>query len=124
MLSLLCHSISLLTEIFLVVDGLDQCSPEEQRNLLQSFFQLIQMPANHGIVKILISARESIEKEVERALETTQHLRIGLADTDAGLALFTDEILADKRRGEELVVGDETIMDEIADKLRAGGEGM
>ncbi|KAK2756370.1 nacht domain protein [Colletotrichum kahawae] len=124
LLSLLDHSISLLEKTFLIVDGLDQCSPDEQHALLQSFSRLIQTPHNKESVKILISSRESMSKEVDGALAPTKHLRIGLADTNADLARYAEEVLLEKRRQKHLRVRDGTIMDEIVDKLRIGGEGM
>lgn len=123
LLSLLNHSISLLEHTFLVVDGLDQCSPEEQDTLLQLFSRLFKS-RNDGAVKIFISVRESMKEEVDRVLKTTEHLRIGLADTNADLARYAEEILAERRDQRRLVVGDEMIMHEILDKLRIGGEGM
>ncbi|KAF4875296.1 Vegetative incompatibility protein HET-E-1 [Colletotrichum siamense] len=110
LLSLL--NISLLEDSFLVIDGLDQCSPQEQHTLLQTFSRLMQMSNGHGRVKILVSGRESTAKEVDRALAPTKHLRTGLADTSADLA-----------RG-QLVLGDESIMDQIVHQLQTSGEGM
>ncbi|KAH0426134.1 hypothetical protein CcaCcLH18_10544 [Colletotrichum camelliae] len=124
LLSLLSHGISLLEKTYLVVDGLDQCSPQERHTLLQSFAQILQMSDSSGNVKILTSGRESIAQEIEQALAPTKHLRIGLIDTDADLVRYAEEILTEKRERRELIVRDEAIMDQITDKLRLGGEGM
>ncbi|KAF4820526.1 Vegetative incompatibility protein HET-E-1 [Colletotrichum siamense] len=99
LLLLLNHSISLLEKTFLIVDGLDQCAPHEQHAMLQSFSRLIQMHYSKGGVRILISGREN-------------------------LARYAEEILAEKREQKHLRIRDETIMNEIVDKLRTGGEGM
>ncbi|KAK1842752.1 nacht domain protein [Colletotrichum chrysophilum] len=124
LLLLLGHSISLLDKSFLVIDGLDQCSPQEQYILFQSFSQLMHMSNGRGRIKILISGRESTAKEVDRALSPTNHLRTGLADTNADLARYAAEILTQKRDRGQLVLGDESIMDQIVDQLQTGGEGM
>lgn len=124
LLSLFGQSISFLEQAFVVVDGLDQCSLPEQHALLRILSQLLQVSKGHGAVKILISARESMVKGVNRALAPTKHLRIGLADTNADLARYTAEILAEKQDRGDLVIGDESIMNQIVDKLRTGGEGM
>lgn len=124
LLPLLGHSISLLEKTFLVVDGLDQCSPQERRILLQAFSQLMQMGSGHGAVKILISARESMTKEVGQVLSPMKHLQTGHTDTNDDLERYAEEILAEKRANEELVIGDESLLGQIMDTLRTGGEGM
>ncbi|KAE9576603.1 hypothetical protein CGMCC3_g7353 [Colletotrichum fructicola] len=124
LLSLLGHFVSLIEKTFLIVDGLDQCASQEQHCLLQAFSQLTQACTGHGGVKILISARDSIANEVDRVLAPTKRLRIGLVDTNADLARYAKEILAEKRETGKLVIGDDTIMNQIEDKLRTGGEGM
>ncbi|KAF0322340.1 hypothetical protein GQ607_010421 [Colletotrichum asianum] len=106
LLSLLGHFISLFEKTYLVVDGFDQCPQHEQHSLLEIFSNLMQMNTGSGAVKILISARESTTKDIDRALAPTKHLRTGFDNTNADLAR------------------DETLMDEIMDKLRTGGEGM
>lgn len=82
------------------------------------------MCTGHGGVKILISARDSIANKADRALAPIKRLRIGLVDTNADLVRYAEEILAEKRETGQLVIGDETLMNQIEDKLRTGGEGM
>ncbi|KAF4851873.1 hypothetical protein CGCSCA4_v003157 [Colletotrichum siamense] len=129
LLSLFGESILLLEKTFLVVDGLDQCAPQERHALLRMLSQLVHMynvqQANgHGAVKVLISARESIAIDIDRALTPKKQLRIGLGDTNADLQRYAEEILAEKRDTGQLVIGNEAIMDQIVNKLRTGGEGM
>ncbi|KAH9234423.1 hypothetical protein K456DRAFT_1738261 [Colletotrichum gloeosporioides 23] len=124
LLSLLGHFISLLEKTYLVVDGFDQCPQHEQHSLLETFSDLMQMNTGSGAVKILISARESTTKDIDRALAPTKHLRTGFDNTNADLARYAEDILAKKRDTGQLDIRDETLMDEIMDKLRTGGEGM
>ncbi|KAJ0284199.1 hypothetical protein COL940_004228 [Colletotrichum noveboracense] len=82
------------------------------------------MNTGSGAVKILISARESTTKDIDRALAPTKHLRTGFDNTNADLARYAEDILAKKRDTGQLDIRDETLMDEIMDKLRTGGEGI
>ncbi|CAI0646844.1 unnamed protein product [Colletotrichum noveboracense] len=93
-------------------------------SLLETFSDLMQMNTGSGAVKILISARESTTKDIDRALAPTKHLRTGFDNTNADLARYAEDILAKKRDTGQLDIRDETLMDEIMDKLRTGGEGM
>lgn len=111
---------TVVRDFYLVLDGLEECTANEQHSILD-FFSGLLLKCQRLKVKILISGRDSILDAVDGSLPSTLRLTVGLADTNLDLMRFAQEILRDTQRRGYWDVEDKTLIDEI---LSLGGEGM
>lgn len=103
---------------FLVVDGLDLCSPQEYSIALDFFSRLLQETS----VKVLICGRD--ELNVTRRFPDSSRLEITHAKTKGDLALFVEQYIkeCDTRKG--LTSDDGSTLARIRDTLIDQAEGM
>jgi hypothetical protein len=103
---------------FLVVDGLDLCSPQECKTALDCFSSLLQETS----AKLIICGRD--ELNVTRRLPGSMRLRITRAKTKRDLELFVKQYIEDRILKDGPRSNDENTLARIKDTLIDHAEGM
>jgi hypothetical protein len=103
---------------FIVVDGLDLCSPQEYKTALDCFSSLLQETP----VRIIICGRD--ELDVTGRLVGSVHLEVTRAKTQSDLALFITHYIKERNTRDESITNDGNTLDRIRDTLIDQAEGM
>nr|XP_036581868.1 nacht domain protein [Colletotrichum truncatum]KAF6790425.1 nacht domain protein [Colletotrichum truncatum] len=111
-------------DFFLVLDGFDECSSAERKNILDSVSKLCQACDKTTRLKALISSRGSVTEEIDRIDLPLFRLTVDASNINDDLARYAKEILDDKIFTGEFVVQDQLLTAEILDAISLGGEGM
>ncbi|KAH0420337.1 nacht domain protein [Colletotrichum camelliae] len=122
LLDLLIEKIKSIEDFFIIIDGLDECGQQDQRVVLRTLAALLQR-SEECRIKVLISARSSVKKQIDLLLPSTSRVTIGSENTDQDLLRYAEEILREKQEG-DWGVGDQSLIDEILRAISLGGEGM
>ncbi|KAH6889389.1 hypothetical protein B0T10DRAFT_487897 [Thelonectria olida] len=115
---------SLLSEWFIVLDGVDECDPTEQ-NMLYRFLSTLLSKASNQRMKILFSSRQTAQMAIDRHFHVSR-LTTGSTHTSEDIKVYVRDILHVKldRATNPLVVGDKGIIDEIINTIGSKEEGM
>jgi hypothetical protein len=103
---------------FLVVDGLDLCSPQEYKTALDCFSSLLQETS----VKIIICGRD--ELNVARRLPGSMRLEVTRARTEDDLALFVEQHIEERNTKDGPISNDTDTLARIRNTLVGQAEGM
>ncbi|KAM0542202.1 hypothetical protein ACHAPJ_012894 [Fusarium lateritium] len=112
---------------FIVLDGLDECSPDHQSDLLKFFreFPAFSWDSSQAPrIKIIFSSRETSSSTVDRIFPDCSRLMTGLHHTSADIGAYAEDIIIEKLRSRELVVGDPEIVNEILNAIISKEQGM
>ncbi|KPM39248.1 hypothetical protein AK830_g7313 [Neonectria ditissima] len=107
-----------------VVDGVDECPPDEQTQLYRFLSRCVEdNPSSHKI-KILLSSRETTQIHIDRIFKSVSRLTTGFNRTSADIKVYAEDVLQAKLSSMQLVVGDAAIIDQIIDVIAAKEQGM
>ena len=109
-------------ETFFILDGLDECTPNEREKMLTFFGQLLQTTVIGSTYRVLLSSREDIN--VLQELPSCIGLPIRDAVVEGDIRQYVLETVDDLISKGKLKVGDKTLADDIKIKLSHGAQGM
>ncbi|KAK7398437.1 hypothetical protein QQX98_012188 [Neonectria punicea] len=108
----------------IVVDGIDECHPNEQGRLYQFLSRRVQaVPSSHKI-KILLSGRETTQIHINHAFESVSRLITGSNHTSEDIKVYAEDVLQAKLPSMLLVVEETAIINEIVDAIASKEQGM
>ncbi|KAJ5219952.1 hypothetical protein N7468_009156 [Penicillium chermesinum] len=110
-----------LKRIYIVIDGIDECPKQERDSLLSALASLRLFELN---IRVFISGRESVSSEVNMEFRHLSHLSMRSQLAQSDIATYINKTVDQKLRNEELIVGDNDLIEEIKDALRQGADGM
>ena len=106
----------------LVIDAFDEV-PRSERNVLLSILGRTRSFNRSGI-KILISSRQDIRRELETAFPIQYRRTMSCPEVDTDITTYIDLSIEDKLLKGDLVVGDPDLVHVIKDALIDGSNGM
>ncbi|RYP64493.1 hypothetical protein DL771_008737 [Monosporascus sp. 5C6A] len=109
-------------ETFFILDGLDECRPDERKTMLDFFVQLLQATVPSSTYRVFISSREDFYRS-QRILSCVG-LPIHDTDLKSDITNYVVKTVDHRREKGQLNVRDENLVCEIKDKLINGAEGM
>ncbi|KAI6288058.1 hypothetical protein MCOR27_001082 [Pyricularia oryzae] len=106
---------------YIVLDGLDECNKENRKRVLKALSALAS-PNNN--VRLFLSARSSLQEEVERYFPVIERLKLGHESTNEDIAAYIKGFIDERMDDGDLKVGDPSLLDEIQRVLTEGAQGM
>ncbi|KAI6560168.1 hypothetical protein MCOR03_004459 [Pyricularia oryzae] len=106
---------------YIVLDGLDECNKENRKMVLKALSALAS-PNNN--VRLFLSARSSLQEEVERYFPVIERLKLGHESTNEDIAAYIKGFIDERMDDGDLKVGDLSLLDEIQRVLTEGAQGM
>jgi hypothetical protein len=110
-----------LKGLYIIIDGLDECSKGDRDGLLLAFQSLFLFRQN---IKVFISGRESISREFERRFSHAERVSMRHPSAQSDISTYIDNAVEERLHREDLIVGDQTLIEEIKDALKKGADGM
>ena len=118
---MLCTVSKKLRNFYIVIDGLDECEKKDRNALLKGFSAISSATGN---VKIFLSGRESMSTQVKKACQSLIHLSMSCRPAKSDIPKYIESAVQERLRNEELIVGDQTLINEIKEALNRGADGM
>ncbi len=104
------------------IDAIDECSKSEWKLLLEVLRDIVVSCS--GVVKIFLAIRQGIAEEVGKIFKSHYQVTMGSSKADSDIKTYIKDVLAEKRDGGELVVGNPELINEITDALVQQANGM
>jgi hypothetical protein len=108
---------------FVVIDGLDECSTAQRRNVLDVLGR-VAATSRPQCLQIFLATSDNIKKEVPSSFVSRYALTVSRRHIDADIATFVDGTLRHKVTRGELIVGSPDLVDEVKRELVTGADGM
>lgn len=108
--------------IALMIDGLDECTEPDRKLILKLLQRLIS--SHPSSVKIFISSREDIIRDIARTFAGCRELTMSHSDARSDILVYVNDIVAEKIENEELVVGNPELVQDVRKALIEGANGM
>jgi nucleoside-triphosphatase THEP1 len=108
--------------IVVVLDGIDECELTEQELLLKTLRNIIRRQATG--LKFYLSGDDLITDLVQSLLNPGFVVSTRMPEAKADLVEFVHQLVNAKRESGDLVVGDPSLCQEVADVLCTGSQGM
>ena len=112
--------IGLFSEVFIVIDGIDELRKEDQVIVLSNVKRLGEF--KNTAVKVFVSSR--YETYITKSLERFRHIDLSTANTASDIACFIKKTVRSKIELEDLVVRNPTLEQDIVKALLEGADGM
>ncbi|KAG5790870.1 hypothetical protein H9Q69_010065 [Fusarium xylarioides] len=107
---------------FIVIDGLDECSTDQQSKLLKFFQGIISGKARN--ISVIFASRETCTNAIISTFPGSQRLVTGQQSTSADIGSYVDDIIIDKLSNGELVISDPRLLNEILRTIASKEQGM
>jgi hypothetical protein len=109
-------------ETYFILDGLDECIPEEREKILSFFEQLLRKRVSGSTYKILISSRDDVN--VTQEIPSCTRLPIHDTDVKGDIGEYVSNTVDDLIQKRKLKVRDNCLIADIKDRLTIGAQGM
>ncbi|KAI9769489.1 MAG: hypothetical protein M1840_003966 [Geoglossum simile] len=109
-------------ETFFILDGLDECIPEEREKMLSFFEQLLQRKVSGSTYRILISSRDDVN--VSQEIPSCARLPVHDTDVEGDICEYVSNTVDDLIQKRKLKVHDESLIVDIKERLTIGAQGM
>ncbi|KAK8014806.1 hypothetical protein PG990_008102 [Apiospora arundinis] len=106
---------------YIFIDGIDECSKEDRRELFKALSMLVTASEN---IRLYLSSRESIGHEVKACFLGFEHISLDCQATRTDIANYITNTIDEKLQQGELKIGDGELVDEIKNALVNGAQGM
>lgn len=106
---------------FIVIDGFDECSPQDRRFILSILRETSSSPS---IIKIFISSRHDSGREIEKAFDFVYSRTMNCQEAHRDIEIYIKTTIEERRSMGDLVVGDPELLHEIEEALIRGARGM
>ncbi|KAF5581800.1 hypothetical protein FPCIR_9908 [Fusarium pseudocircinatum] len=107
---------------FIVIDGLDECSTDQQSKLLKFFQGIISGKARN--ISVIFASRETCTNAIRSTFPRSQRLVTGQQSTSADIGSYVDDIIIEKLSNGELVISDPRLLNEILRTIASKEQGM
>ena len=97
----------------IIIDAIDECSISEWEVLLKVLQDIVV--SYSGVVKIFLAVCQGIAKDVGKIFKSHYQVTIGSSKADSDIQTYIKDVLAEKRYGEKLVVGNPELINKITD---------
>ncbi|VZI10230.1 unnamed protein product [Fusarium fujikuroi] len=109
---------------FIVIDGLDECSTDQQSKLLKFFQGIISRNDTTSNISVVFASRETCTNTIRSIFPQSQRLVTGLESTSVDIDSYVDDIIINKLSTGELVVSDPRLLKEILTTIASKEQGM
>lgn len=106
---------------FIVIDGFDECSLEDQRLILSVLKATSSSQSN---IKIFISGRHDTGREIEKAFASHYSRSMNCQEVHKDIEVYIKTTIEERRSMGDLVVGDAQLLHDIEEALIGGARGM
>lgn len=107
--------------LYIVIDGLDECTKSERDDLLKSLHSVMKVRSN---IKLFLAGRDSVSREIQLKFPTMKHIPMDCSSAQSDIATYVEGIVQEKLKTEELIVGDPDLIEDIKTALSDGANGM
>ncbi|KAF4832028.1 hypothetical protein CGCTS75_v004942 [Colletotrichum tropicale] len=111
--SLLRQAIDQSDTFYIFIDALDEFEPRERRALLDSLVSV----ASGSRLRVFISSRESLSGELKDRIPTIETVLMASPEAKIDIATFVEETLQRRQQNGDLIVQDQSIVDDIRQAL-------
>lgn len=118
--SVLRQAIDQSETFYIFIDALDEFEPAERRALLDSLVSV----ASGSRLRVFISSRESLSGELRDRLPTIETVLMASPEAKIDIATFVEETLQRRQQNGDLMVQDQSIVDDIRRALINRADGM
>ena len=116
---ILVSAVALFSKVYIVLDGLDECSRQERKEVLSTLQKLGELET---VIKVFIASRDEID--IRRAFAAECYIHVSEDDITPDVTRFVKEAVALKLQSGELVVCSDTLVQDIVTALVNGARGM
>lgn len=120
LLEILSSTIKLFTNIYIILDGIDECTGSNRADLLRVIHSIIAPSST--VVKLLIASRADVD--LEKAFNNYLCLEVSGNNISADIETFVNSIISKKLESGDLVVRNPALVGEIIKALVNGAQGM
>lgn len=124
LMALLSERVRSFKDFFLVLDGFDECTLADRKVILKSISIISEACRQTTRVKILLSSRSSVRLEIDHVDLTIIRMTLSAETIGEDLRRYAEEMLSEKVSSKDLIVQDETLLENILHVVSMGGEGM
>lgn len=119
---LIIQLLNIYPQTTILIDALDECSPEKRETVLDALQELIHLP--HSLVKIFVSSRK--DNDIYQLFKRVPNISIEATDNADDIQRFIHESINDRISRKKLLGGkvDEALQGQIYSKLLEGARGM
>lgn len=110
------------SEIYILVDGIDECKHEDILLVLSVFDRLLQQKRDSAMIKIIHFSRHN--DAISGFLNLHARLEISMEKTSHDIDIFIEETVRSKVSCGELEASDQSLEREVVTKLKDGANGM
>lgn len=109
------------SEVFYIfIDALDEFEPRERQALLDSLVQL----SSKSCLRVFLASRESLSVELKHIIPALGVVSMTSVEARIDISLFVEETLRERQRSRDLVVEDQSIINEVKQALVNHADGM
>ncbi|KAL6794164.1 ankyrin repeat-containing domain protein [Trichoderma sp. SZMC 28012] len=108
-------------KLYIVIDGLDECTKSERHDLLETLHSVLKARPN---TKLFLAGRDSVSREVQLKFPTLIQIPMDCSSAQSDIATYVEGIVQEKLKTEELIVGDPDLIEDIKAALSDGANGM
>ncbi|KAK4064438.1 hypothetical protein Trihar35433_7955 [Trichoderma harzianum] len=108
-------------KLYIVIDGLDECTKSERHDLLEILRSVLNVRSN---TKLFLAGRDSVSREVQIKFPTLKQISMDCSSAQSDIATYVEGIVQEKLKTEELIVGDPDLIEDIKAALSDGANGM
>ncbi|KAF5688668.1 hypothetical protein FDENT_4753 [Fusarium denticulatum] len=109
---------------FIVIDGLDECSTDQQSKLLKFFQGIVSRNDTASNINVMFASRETCTNAIRSTFPGSQRLLTGLESTSVDINSYVDAIIIDKLSTGELVISDPLLLKEVLRTIASKEQGM
>lgn len=120
LLEILSSTIKLFDNIYIILDGIDECTGSNRADLLRVAHSIIAPGST--VVKLLIASRADVD--LEKAFNNYLCLEVSGNNISADIETFVNSIISKKLESGDLVVRNPALVGEIIKALVNGAQGM
>lgn len=120
LIAIICTAVESFPEIFIVIDGLDECKKNVWQDVLVLIKDLIQKKT--PCVKIFVSCRE--EDQILQGLAQYSHIQISTEVVSRDISAFIQGTVRSRLDSGDLKIHNSTLEKDITQKLEAKAQGM
>ncbi len=107
--------------LYIFIDAVDEFEPRERRALLELLGSLGSGGSN---LRVFLAGRESLSGELRDKFSGIERVSMASTGANADIALYVKQALQDRIENKELVVGDKSLVLDIAQALTKHADGM
>ncbi|KAI0165320.1 ankyrin repeat-containing domain protein [Hypoxylon sp. FL1284] len=106
---------------YIIVDGLDECDHLDRSKLLKALSSLVASTTN---TKLFLASRASLSGELQKYFGSMIQVSMDNSEVSDDIKTYIDGTLRERREREDLKVRDPQLVEEIAQALAHGADGM